>query len=188
MRCELRFGLSRPTRWSIRVRRVIRVPLVATMESPRPGTLITARLRPATWSASTAIHSLGVGGVCPAGCHSFDDSDCVPACGNDLAEPPEICDPCPTSYEDGNPCTQDALERWPCMQVCAHTAISGCTPCPFPDPWGSMCSGIGINGVSCDGMDVTRLASWLGGLASSTRHAVGSRGAEVLRAVAEATG
>jgi hypothetical protein len=81
-------------------------------------------------------------GCCPVGAWSAVDVDCPVACGNGEIEPGETCDPglpagsggCPTSCDDGDPCTIDALTGIACNASCSHTPITslvsgdGCCP------------------------------------------------------------
>jgi hypothetical protein len=67
-------------------------------------------------------------GCCPAGANALNDNDCKPACGNGVKEGAELCDgaDCPTSCDDRNPCTDDALagSTASCDAKCGHTAKS----------------------------------------------------------------
>ena len=75
---------------------------------------------------------------CPAGCDATADSDCVaennnmvdaPVCGNGEIETGEICDgDCPTSCNDNDACTTDAISGAPntCNVVCTNSAINAC--------------------------------------------------------------
>jgi hypothetical protein len=83
-------------------------------------------------------------GCCPVGAWHALDGDCPRACGDgQLDEPAERCDPglvranqdtCPTSCDDGDPCTLDVLEGAGCQAQCTHTPITtlfsgdGCCP------------------------------------------------------------
>jgi len=81
-------------------------------------------------------------GCCPAGAFHAVDVDCPVACGNGLVEEGETCDlglpagggGCPTSCDDGDPCTVDFLDGAPCHATCAHLPIAarvsgdGCCP------------------------------------------------------------
>ncbi len=67
-------------------------------------------------------------GCCPAGCDAVTDSDCAPICGNNVTEPGETCDPCPTSCDDSNTCTEDNLtgSAATCDVACANPPITLC--------------------------------------------------------------
>jgi len=70
-------------------------------------------------------------GCCPAGCTQKQDADCPSTCGNGILERGETCDPpstCPTSCDDGDPCTTDGMTGGSatCNVVCTHTPIAGC--------------------------------------------------------------
>lgn len=75
-------------------------------------------------------------GCCPEGATAVVDSDCLPRCGNSVRETPETCDPCPTSCDDADPCTDDGMsgEAALCSVECTHTPITaftagdGCCP------------------------------------------------------------
>lgn len=83
-------------------------------------------------------------GCCPAGCSAAQDPDCSPTCGDGVVQPGETCDvaiaaggagSCPTSCDDGDPCTQDLLlSGKTCDALCVHLAITsfvagdGCCP------------------------------------------------------------
>jgi cysteine-rich repeat protein len=82
-------------------------------------------------------------GCCPAGANSNNDSDCTAVCGNGVVETGEQCDTgiaagmpgaCPTSCDDSQPCTTDALVGTMCQATCTHTTITmpknndGCCP------------------------------------------------------------
>lgn len=82
-------------------------------------------------------------GCCPPGANSLTDSDCDPACGNSLVEAGEACDTaitagagaCPTTCNDGQSCTTDALTMGgSCQATCVATPITqpidGDTCCP----------------------------------------------------------
>ena len=108
-------------------------------------------------------------GCCPVGAWSALDVDCPVACGNGVLEPGEACDPglppggggCPTSCDDGNPCTADVLTGVACTARCSHTAITalisgdGCCPAGGTLATDSDCPAACGNGViepgeSCD--------------------------------------
>ncbi len=68
---------------------------------------------------------------CPTGCNSNNDNDCIPACGNDVIEQGETCDPpasCPTDCDDSDTCTIDQMTGSPdnCNVACSHTGIVDC--------------------------------------------------------------
>ncbi|HKU44892.1 MAG TPA: hypothetical protein VJR89_42325 [Polyangiales bacterium] len=76
-------------------------------------------------------------GCCPNGANSTTDADCSADCGNNLVEPPELCDGnCPTvaMCNDSMACTRDFVDGTGCMQKCGHTDITtpanndGCCP------------------------------------------------------------
>ncbi len=72
-------------------------------------------------------------GCCPTACNANSDSDCSPVCGNGIVESGETCDPpssCPTSCDDTNPCTTDAMtgSSDDCNLACSHTAVTECVP------------------------------------------------------------
>jgi hypothetical protein len=102
-------------------------------------------------------------GCCPAGCTALDDPDCSPTCGNGAVQPGEACDTaipagtpgaCPTSCDDGDPCTTDLLvSAGTCAANCQHLAVTafvagdGCCP-----PGGTLavdadCAAVCGNGV-----------------------------------------
>jgi MYXO-CTERM domain-containing protein len=68
-------------------------------------------------------------GCCPPGANSATDSDCPASCGNGVVDPGEKCDTgipsgvaggCPTTCDDGNPCTQDVLNGNGCDAFCTN--------------------------------------------------------------------
>ncbi|MCB9593856.1 MAG: DUF4215 domain-containing protein [Sandaracinaceae bacterium] len=70
---------------------------------------------------------------CPPGANASNDNDCTAMCGNMALEGTELCDvgsstECPTSCDDMNSCTTDALmgSAATCDAVCAFTAITRC--------------------------------------------------------------
>jgi hypothetical protein len=83
-------------------------------------------------------------GCCPAGAWHAADADCPAVCGDgQLDVPDEECDPglppsdaraCPTSCDDGDPCTRDVLQGAGCHVQCVSTPITafvsgdGCCP------------------------------------------------------------
>jgi hypothetical protein len=69
---------------------------------------------------------------CPAGCVQATDNDCPSNCGNDVIELGETCDPpssCPTTCDDGNPCTIDSMtgNKVNCNAKCNHQEITQCS-------------------------------------------------------------
>ncbi len=80
----------------------------------------------------TAITTCVAGdGCCPVGCNANNDTDCLPKCGNGVVETGETCDPkssCPTTCDDGNPCTTDDMtgSAATCDVACTHTPIPSC--------------------------------------------------------------
>lgn len=80
-------------------------------------------------------------GCCPSGCHSLNDGDCVPRCGNAVLESGERCEagsstPCDTVCDDLDVCTRDVRTGsvGSCNLVCRHNPITtigdheGCCP------------------------------------------------------------
>lgn len=74
---------------------------------------------------------------CPRGGNANSDSDCSPNCGNKVKEGSEVCDgDCPTSCDDGDPCTVDKLSgsAGQCTAACTNAPIvrpangDGCCP------------------------------------------------------------
>lgn len=74
---------------------------------------------------------------CAEGATSLLDSDCRSACGDGHLESDETCDPgilsgpgsCPTSCDDGIPCTRDMLVTTSrCVITCAHEEIVDTAP------------------------------------------------------------
>ncbi|MDY0000616.1 MAG: hypothetical protein RBU30_04920 [Polyangia bacterium] len=81
---------------------------------------------------TTITACAGGDGCCPSGCNANNDSDCPVQCDNGVTEPGETCDPistCPTSCNDNNSCTADALQGDPnqCTALCVFTPITDCT-------------------------------------------------------------
>ena len=87
---------------------------------------------------------------CPVGCTSATDSDCSSTCGNNMIEPPELCDGnCPVACDDGDVCTTDALSgsAATCNAQCSALPITlcidndGCCPptCTFAADNDCMC-------------------------------------------------
>ncbi len=78
--------------------------------------------------------------ICPSECNSLNDNDCLPICGNQILESPEICDGnCPLNQSfcnDNNTCTNDLLlgSSDLCTAECIHSEIllcnhnDGCCP------------------------------------------------------------
>lgn len=82
-------------------------------------------------------------GCCPTGADANSDNDCSAMCGNGVVEAGELCDTgitagagaCPTTCNDGQACTTDALVSGnSCQAHCTATAITapansdGCCP------------------------------------------------------------
>ncbi len=82
-------------------------------------------------------------GCCPPGAHYLLDTDCPNNCGDGKLSPGEYCDTaitagspgaCPTSCDDGKPCTADALVGTLCWTRCVYVPITlaqagdGCCP------------------------------------------------------------
>lgn len=72
-------------------------------------------------------------GCCAPGCNAANDADCSASCGNGVLEAGELCEngsatPCPTSCNDGNACTTDALRgsAASCNAQCGFTPITMC--------------------------------------------------------------
>jgi hypothetical protein len=80
---------------------------------------------------------------CPAGCVNATDSDCSKSCGDgtvdkpqETCEPTSKADPCPSSCDDGDPCTTDTAtgSAAQCNAACTHTPVTspknndGCCP------------------------------------------------------------
>ena len=79
-----------------------------------------------------------------AGCTYANDTDCSPSCGNgmvedalgELCEPGSVDRPCPTTCDDGDPCTDDITTGTAanCNVRCDHTPVTrttnadGCCP------------------------------------------------------------
>jgi hypothetical protein len=71
-------------------------------------------------------------GCCPTACNLTNDNDCSPSCGDGRVDAPETCDTaipagqpgaCPTSCDDGNPCTADFIVGGgTCTASCASNA------------------------------------------------------------------
>jgi len=77
-------------------------------------------------------------GCCPPGASSATDSDCAPACGNGVLDPGEQCDTgiptgqwggCPTTCDDGNPCTKDTLSGSGCAATCTNVNTCSTKTC-----------------------------------------------------------
>ncbi|HEX2731446.1 MAG TPA: hypothetical protein VHM70_07575, partial [Polyangiaceae bacterium] len=63
-------------------------------------------------SHAAIVNCVDGDGCCAAGCTTSTDDDCSAACGNDVTDPGETCDPpdsCPASCDDGNACTTDLM-------------------------------------------------------------------------------
>lgn len=52
----------------------------------------------------------------------------VNRCGNGVVDVGELCDPCPTSCDDGIACTTDTLTGSGCRATCEYETINLCTP------------------------------------------------------------
>jgi cysteine-rich repeat protein len=72
-------------------------------------------------------------GCCPAGANAGNDNDCAASCGDGVVTAPETCDiaipsgpgSCPTSCDDGDACTTDALVGGgTCTATCQSTPIT----------------------------------------------------------------
>jgi len=98
-----------------------------------------ASLCSAECSTSPISQCLADDKCCPEGCTSTDDPDCSPSCGNNAIEDGETCDPqsaCPTSCDDGDPCTTDMQtgSAAQCNVNCTHEPVvapkngDGCCP------------------------------------------------------------
>jgi hypothetical protein len=98
-------------------------------------------------------------GCCPGTCNSINDNDCSPACDNGVVESGETCDPvsmCPTSCDDGNPCSIDVLqgEASNCTSYCEIEGMvsdclngDGCCPSACNSVNDNDCSASCGNGV-----------------------------------------
>ena len=70
-------------------------------------------------------------GCCPKGAKPETDNDCSRNCGNGVLDETETCEPtsrdrpCPSSCDDGDPCTVDVLtgSAAQCSAQCVHTKI-----------------------------------------------------------------
>lgn len=77
--------------------------------------------------SNTPISACIVGdNCCPAGCDPATDTDCSQTCNNGSVDAGETCDPpesCPTSCDDGDPCTLDQMTgaAQNCNVLCSHT-------------------------------------------------------------------
>lgn len=109
-------------------------------------------------------------GCCPKGCNNGDDSECSASCGDGVVSGTETCEPssktkpCPTSCDDGDPCTKDLRTGTPeqCNVVCTNMPItkplSGDQCCPkganavSDGDCAAMCgNGVVESGELCDG-------------------------------------
>ncbi|MBK8011419.1 MAG: hypothetical protein IPK13_08715 [Deltaproteobacteria bacterium] len=92
-------------------------------------------------------------GCCPSSCTFANDDDCAPpVCGNGQLEVGELCDGnCPTSCNDEDPCTADALvgSSGACDAHCVHTPVSLCAS-------GDGCCGLGCSPLLDDECGVGR--------------------------------
>ncbi len=126
-------------------------PTAATCNDNKACTVDTL-VNAGTCSAScsnTAIAECKSGdGCCPNGCHSVNDKDCPPVCGNGVLELGEGCDTkiaagqpgaCPTSCDDGKACTTDTLANaGTCTASCGYAPVTACKN-------GDNCCPIGCN-------------------------------------------
>lgn len=74
-------------------------------------------------------------GCCPFGCTPASDVDCSSTCGNGQLEAGETCDKaivapalsaCPTTCDDGDPCTDDRWDsKGSCLDRCVHRPVTG---------------------------------------------------------------
>jgi hypothetical protein len=114
-------------------------------------------------------------GCCPAGAWHAVDADCPSFCGDGRFDTGELCDPglppsslhaCPTTCDDGDPCTVDAREGAGCQTHCVHSTITaliagdGCCPVGANHDTDSDCrpscgNDVVEPGESCDGMPGT---------------------------------
>ncbi len=108
-------------------------------------------------------------GCCAAGCDAEGDADCSPTCGDAVRDAGETCDPpgsCPTSCDDGDVCTAEALvgEAAACSAECWVRTITECVPrdgcCPAgctvetdADCAFECGNGVRETGELCDGED-----------------------------------
>jgi hypothetical protein len=130
-----------------------------------------------------------VGSGCQVTCsHTYS---CSPTpqpsgCGNGKLEAGEWCDPaipagiagsCPTSCDDGDPCTADRLSGSGCLAICSNPRIADCgggTTQPSGQPLGSACSG---NADCLTGLCLPAYNGYSGGLCSQPCTDVCSRAA-----------
>jgi hypothetical protein len=96
----------------------------------------------ASCEASEVTECMPDDGCCAAGCKYPEDTDCSKSCGDGVVDAPEICEatspdqPCPTSCDDGDPCTTDKLSgsAEECNAMCSSTPVtrptSGDECCP----------------------------------------------------------
>lgn len=77
-------------------------------------------------------------GCCPPGCTALNDADCkvTNLCGNGKVDAGETCDTaipagqvgaCPTTCDDGKPCTIDLFTGSACTLACSHLGIKSCS-------------------------------------------------------------
>lgn len=101
-------------------------------------------------------------GCCPMGATAATDVDCEPRCGDGVVSAAETCDgQCPTSCDDGNPCTADSRtgSSSTCDVTCSHAPMAAGSSCGSGmrcDDSGMcrapMCGdGVVDNGERCDG-------------------------------------
>ena len=68
-------------------------------------------------AAGTQTQCRGGDGCCPSGCNAANDNDCNARCGNNVREPGETCDPCPTSCPSSG-CNLQQLQGSGCNAQC----------------------------------------------------------------------
>ena len=105
---------------------------------------------------------------CPRGANSTTDDDCEAECGNGIREGMELCDgaDCPTSCDDGNPCTEDELvgAAASCNARCRHGSgtVNACGGCrALTNRPGSACmatlnSCVSSGMYECDGTEAVQ--------------------------------
>ncbi len=81
------------------------------------------------------------------------DTDCLAVCGNTIVEPAESCDAnCPSSCDDNNANTLDALVGTDCQRACTYTPIPRTGTCGNGTlDAGELCDGKFICNDTCDG-------------------------------------
>ena len=102
------------------------------------GTACTADVAAGSDCAVTCMHSpiaacVDGDGCCAPGCTATNDDDCSATCGNGTLEAGETCEAgvgagCPTSCDDTDACTMDALIGDPamCTAECTTTPVTAC--------------------------------------------------------------